>query len=169
MMKGWTIRRLIVASFAVILLLMIGTTAIAYLRLARIEQEARSVQSGAIPALYYSTLLQETWSDNFTLTQEYLLETDARLQQQVQQKLQSNRSEIDGLLAKYETALATVESRQALDAFKNARNSYVQLQDKTLAAAVTASHDQAARSTLESSLVPEFERGKTAISRVVQL
>src|SRR5258708_7974970 len=121
MMKRWTIRRLMLASFSIILALMIGTTAVAYLRLARIEQEARRVQAASIPALYFSSLLHEAWSDDFSLTQEYLLETDPRLQLGTEQELRRSRADLDALTAKYEAALATAESRRAFDAFKNAR------------------------------------------------
>jgi methyl-accepting chemotaxis protein WspA len=164
MIKRWTIRRLIIASFSVILGLMIGTTTIAYLRLARIEQEARRVQSASIPALYYSTLLQEAWSDDFGLTQEYLLETDPKLQQRTEEKRRTSRTELDALTAKYEAALATAESRQVFDAFKNARAAYTRLQDTAMAAEQGPSRDQTSH-----ELMPEFERAKTAMATAVQL
>ncbi len=81
MMKRWTIQRLIVASFGVILALMVGTTAIAWLRLARIGREVTAVQTTSIPALYYSSMLQDAWTDDFVLPGECLPQADPKLRE----------------------------------------------------------------------------------------
>ena len=168
MMKRWTIRRLIVVSFGIILALMVGMTALAYVRLARIDREARGVQSVSIPALYASTVLKEAWQDDFVLTEESLLQSDPKLRQRNLAKIRSSRSNLDRLTTKYEATFSTAESREIFDNFKIARSAYQRLQDVMLAEQDVKA-EQDARARLESGLTPEFEKGDAALDAIVQL
>jgi methyl-accepting chemotaxis protein WspA len=168
MFKGWTIRRLIIVSFSIILALMVGMTTIAYMRLARIDKEARDVQMRTIPALYQSTLLQQAWSEDFLLTEEFVLQRDVTVRERRAEKILSNRALLDGLVSTYENGLATEGSRQAFDTFKSARTVYMRVQNSILDDVARAAElDQQAK--VESALLPEFERGQTAMGIVVQL
>ena len=75
-MKDWTIRRRIWTSFAVILALMTVTATIAYTRLARIEQLTSGIETDILPRLNSSNQIMVERMANYSLTQEYVLETD---------------------------------------------------------------------------------------------
>src|SRR5712671_3777335 len=103
----WTIRQRVIASFGAIVTVVIIVAGVAYARLARIDQEARAVQAESIPGLYYSMALQDAWSDDFSLTEGYVLQAEAAERQKAAGKLQNSRAQLDKLTTEYEDTAAT--------------------------------------------------------------
>ena len=168
-MNSWTIRRQVIASFGVILTLIVVMTGVAYTRLARIETEAKSAQAGSIPQLYYSTLLQDAWADDFLLNEEYVLQSDAQWRQKVASKIQNSRSQLDSLTAKYEAPQPSAERLRSFSDFVEARTAYTRTQDEVLAMGGDAQRQPEMVAKLRNTLTPEFEKGQTAIASVVAL
>ncbi|WP_085724455.1 methyl-accepting chemotaxis protein [Pseudomonas sp. R37(2017)] len=71
-MKNWTLRQRILASFAVIIAIMLLMVVLSYSRLLRIEASEDSVRDDALPGLYYSSMVRSAWVDAFLQTQEML-------------------------------------------------------------------------------------------------
>ncbi|WP_223595282.1 methyl-accepting chemotaxis protein [Pseudomonas sp. A-R-19] len=71
-MKNWTLRQRILASFAVIIAIMLLMVVLSYSRLLKIEESEDSVRDDALPGLYYSSMIRSAWSDAFLQTQEML-------------------------------------------------------------------------------------------------
>ncbi len=71
-MKNWTLRQRILASFAVIIAIMLLMVVAAYSRLLSIESSEESVRSDAIPGVYYSTMIRSSWVESYVLTQQLL-------------------------------------------------------------------------------------------------
>ncbi|SDS02465.1 methyl-accepting chemotaxis protein WspA [Pseudomonas asplenii] len=71
-MKNWTLRQRILASFAVIIAIMLLMVVASYSRLLSIESSEESVRSDAIPGVYYSTMIRSSWVESYVLTQQLL-------------------------------------------------------------------------------------------------
>ncbi|WP_160106766.1 methyl-accepting chemotaxis protein [Pseudomonas izuensis] len=64
-MKNWTLRQRILASFAVIIAIMLLMVVVSYSRLLKIETSEASVREDALPGLYYSSMIRGAWSDSY--------------------------------------------------------------------------------------------------------
>src|ERR1044072_4210150 len=88
--KGWTIRRRIVASFAVVLGLMIVMGLIAMRDLVTIDRHTTEAATTYVPGLYESANVQEELGLNYALTAEYLAQTDAAGRERVASSLRDH-------------------------------------------------------------------------------
>jgi len=70
-MRNWTIRQKILASLALILLLMIGMGVNAILRLERVGEHVENLQLDSVLGVYYSTRLEASLLENLALTERY--------------------------------------------------------------------------------------------------
>jgi methyl-accepting chemotaxis protein WspA len=70
--KNWTLRQRILASFAVIIAIMLLMVVVSYSRLLKIETSEASVRDDALPGLYYSSMVRSAWVDTYFRTQEML-------------------------------------------------------------------------------------------------
>lgn len=64
-MKNWTLRQRILASFAVIIAIMLLMVVVSYSRLLKIESSQASVREDALPGQYYSSMVRGAWSDSY--------------------------------------------------------------------------------------------------------
>ncbi|MCF4998439.1 HAMP domain-containing protein [Pseudomonas syringae] len=71
-MKNWTLRQRILASFAVIIAIMLLMVVVSYSRLLKIEASEHSVRDDALPGVYYSSMIRSAWVDSYLRTQELL-------------------------------------------------------------------------------------------------
>ncbi|MGH8349105.1 MAG: methyl-accepting chemotaxis protein [Pseudomonas sp.] len=71
-MKNWTLRQRILASFAVIVAIMLLMVVVSYSRLLKIENSEASVREDALPGLYYSSMIRGAWSDSYVRIQAML-------------------------------------------------------------------------------------------------
>jgi methyl-accepting chemotaxis protein WspA len=63
--KNWTLRQRILASFAVIIAIMLLMVVVSYSRLLKIESSEASVREDALPGLYYSSMVRSAWSESY--------------------------------------------------------------------------------------------------------
>jgi methyl-accepting chemotaxis protein WspA len=166
-MKSWTIRRRIVWSFGLILALMVIVGVVAYTRLARVDQETQAVQGVSIPGLYYSMAIQDAWSDDLLLTEEYVLQPDTAQRRRIETKLQSGRAELDKMIANYESTITTAGGRSGFDGFKNVRTTVLRLQDELLRAGSDGKTPQDVLIRLNADVTSEVDKGMNAIQAVV--
>lgn len=71
-MKNWTLRQRILASFAVIITIMLLMVVVSYSRLLKIEAGEERMRSDAIPGVYFSSMIRGSWVDNYLRTQAIL-------------------------------------------------------------------------------------------------
>ncbi|AVU74296.1 methyl-accepting chemotaxis protein [Pseudomonas rhizophila] len=69
-MKNWTLRQRILASFAVIIAIMLLMVVVTYSRLMRIEASEEKVRVYAVPGVYYSSMIRGGWVDSYVKTQQ---------------------------------------------------------------------------------------------------
>ena len=63
-MKNWTLRQRILASFAVIIAIMLLMVLVSYSRLLKIEDSEEKVRADAVPGVYYSSMIRGGWVDS---------------------------------------------------------------------------------------------------------
>ncbi|MBC2657656.1 methyl-accepting chemotaxis protein [Pseudomonas sp. MSSRFD41] len=71
-MKNWTLRQRILASFAVIITIMLLMVVVSYSRLLKIEAGEERMRSDAIPGVYFSSMIRGSWVDSYLRTQAIL-------------------------------------------------------------------------------------------------
>ena len=77
-MKNWTLRQRILASFAVIIAIMLMMVVASYSRLLSIQSSEEEVRLDALPGVYYSTLLRSAWGESYIRTLELIGEGQGR-------------------------------------------------------------------------------------------
>ncbi|KQQ67993.1 chemotaxis protein [Pseudomonas sp. Leaf127] len=77
-MKNWTLRQRILASFAVIIAIMLLMVVASYSRLLSIETSEEQVRRDALPGVYYSTLVRSAWGESYIRTLELIGEGQGR-------------------------------------------------------------------------------------------
>ena len=77
-MKNWTLRQRILASFAVIIAIMLLMVVVSYSRLLSIATSEEQVRLDALPGVYYSTLVRSAWGESYIRTLELIGEGKAR-------------------------------------------------------------------------------------------
>ncbi|MDG6401559.1 methyl-accepting chemotaxis protein, partial [Pseudomonas quasicaspiana] len=77
-MKNWTLRQRILASFAVIIAIMLMMVVVSFSRLLSIQSSEEEVRLDALPGVYYSTLLRSAWGESYIRTLELIGEGEGR-------------------------------------------------------------------------------------------
>jgi methyl-accepting chemotaxis protein WspA len=164
--KGWTIRRRVIASFAVVLGLMIVTGMIALRDLGTIDRSATDAATTSVPGLYSSTDVQWELALNYALTAEYLGQTDVLRLEHLETALQEQAGRWEDVVATYEALPASGEDRDAFAVFVAAKAAYLATQRDILQ--LSAELDTAGANKLwRERLSPQFEQARTAIQAVV--
>jgi methyl-accepting chemotaxis protein WspA len=166
-MKDWTIRRRIWASFAVILALMMVMATVAYTRLARIEELTSGIEKDILPRLNCSNQIMVERMANYSLTQEYVLETDGPLRTNLQAAILTSRAYMVTLLEQYSGLIRTQAGRELFESFKSAQALYVSAQDEVLAAGLDPKSRGKVGERISAQLYPEFEKTGAAAGAMV--
>ena len=163
---GWTIRRRILMSFGVVLGLMVVMGLLALRDLDNIETRAGNAEKASVPGLYYSTEAKDELIVNYSLTAEYMGQTDVLRLGSIEEEMRANGERWDHAITSYQALPATDADRQKFAAFAAARSAYIETQREVLkrsAELETASANKLWREKLS----PEFAQARGAIQRVV--
>ncbi|BBU30011.1 methyl-accepting chemotaxis protein [Burkholderia sp. THE68] len=164
--KQLSIRHRILASFGIILTLMLVMAALSYTLLGGIDREAKSLEDDSMVGVSLSNDLRAAWFENYTLTQRLVfIDNDAEQLRRDTQRLTETRAAIDKLMDTYVPTIFEDEDRRLFNDFKRQRELYVPLQDQTLRE--LASSKDAAVATFNTRLTPVWEAGQTATRALV--
>jgi methyl-accepting chemotaxis protein WspA len=166
-MTNWTIRWRIALSFAVILALMAVTATLAYTRLVRIEQLTTGIEKNILPGLKYSNQIVVNRMANYSLTEEYALQTDAAVKQQLRSAIMASRDYTKTLLAQYGATIDSPEEQKLFESFTSARDFYVTAQDEVLAVVLTVKGREEVVERIGADLYPKFETAQAAAHAIV--
>jgi hypothetical protein len=101
-MKSWTIRQRILTSFGIVLGLMVVMGILALRNLENIDARATNAASASVPGLYASTAVQSELIINYSLTAEYLGQTDVLRVQKIEEALQANEQRWEEAVDRYD-------------------------------------------------------------------
>ncbi|PCM49597.1 methyl-accepting chemotaxis protein [Pseudomonas fluorescens] len=132
-MKNWTLRQRILASFAVIIAIMLLMVVVSYSRLLRIEASESSVRDDAVPGVYYSSMIRGAWVDSYLQTQELLgLKEGQGISSEDAADYKAFETRLQEQMANYRNTVTTDEDRVEFAAFEKDHDTYMQIQDQVL-------------------------------------
>ncbi|MEI7049670.1 MULTISPECIES: methyl-accepting chemotaxis protein [Pseudomonas] len=132
-MKNWTLRQRILASFAVIIAIMLLMVVVSYSRLLKIEASESSVRDDAVPGVYYSSMIRGAWVDSYLQTQELLgLKEGQGISSEDAADYKAFENRLQEQMANYRNTVTTDEDRVEFAAFEKDHDTYMQIQDQVL-------------------------------------
>ncbi|MGH8353400.1 MAG: methyl-accepting chemotaxis protein [Pseudomonas sp.] len=167
-MNNWTLRRRLLASFALIIVIMLVMVVMAYRDLLIIEEEERQLEADPLPGLYYSTLIGSAEDERFVLTQQLVLDQDHAISPDDLERLSSHDERRRELVGEYEKTILRENDRAAFAAFKAHLQEYGELQAEVLELYQQRQPEQA-RLALKEKLRPDWVHGRELLDKVVEL
>ncbi|WP_431701927.1 methyl-accepting chemotaxis protein [Pseudomonas sp. BR20] len=166
-MKNWTLRQRILASFAVIIAIMLLMVVVSYSRLMKIEASQESVRDDAVPGVYLSSMIRSAWVDSYLQTIDIIgLREDKTLTSSDKSDYRAFESRIEQQMANYETTVHSQADRMEFDNFKAAHINYNKVLGQVLER-VEANDMPAARELLEEQLTPIWTEGRMKLNDII--
>lgn len=134
-MKNWTLRQRILASFAVIIAIMLLMVVVAFNRLLVIESSGDEVRLDALPGVYYSSTVRAAWVETYLRTQQLLAEGEGRsLTNAEEDQYKDFEDRLQAQIANYEKSIYEESDRQDFAQFLQLRERYQLVLNGVLAA-----------------------------------
>ncbi|NWA23594.1 methyl-accepting chemotaxis protein [Pseudomonas gingeri] len=166
-MKNWTLRQRILASFAVIIAIMLLMVVASYSRLLSIESSEESVRTDAIPGVYYSTMIRSAWVDSYVLTQQLLgFNADGVINPADQAQFKDFENRLVKQIDNYQKTIFNQEDQAAFDVFKRDHEAYDKLLGNVLDLYQHKQNEQAIR-VFNEQLAPAWAAGRKQLNDII--
>ncbi|MHC8393085.1 methyl-accepting chemotaxis protein [Pseudomonas sp. LB3P93] len=127
-MKNWTLRQRILASFAVIIAIMLLMVVVSYSRLLKIETSEASVREDALPGVYYSSTIRGAWVDSFLHIQKLLgLKEGQGISAEDAADFKSYEARVQEAMGNYRATVTTEEDKVEFATFEKLHAEYGKL------------------------------------------
>ncbi len=166
-MKNWTLRQRILASFAVIIAIMLLMVVVSYSRLLKIEVSETAVRDDAVPGVYLSSMIRSAWVDSYLQTLELLgLRDDKGLTDADKADFKSFEGRILTQMANYQATINGRDDQAEFDKFEAMHQAY----NKSLATVLDALQRNdlaAARKEFNTNLTPAWTAGRMKLNDII--
>ncbi len=166
-MKNWTLRQRILASFAVIIAIMLLMVVVSYSRLLKIETSEVAVRDDAVPGVYLSSMIRSAWVDSYLQTLELLgLRENKQLSDADRAEFKSFEARILQQMNNYDKTIAGSEDRSEFDKFEALHQAY----NKSLSTVLDSLQrgDLAtARKEFDTQLTPTWTAGRMKLNDII--
>ena len=166
-MKNWTLRQRILASFAVIIAIMLLMVVVSYSRLLKIETSEVAVRDDAVPGVYLSSMIRSAWVDSYLQTLELLgLRENKQLSDADRAEFKSFEARILQQMSNYDKTIAGSEDRSEFDKFEALHQAY----NKSLSTVLDSLQRgdlAAARKEYETQLTPTWTAGRMKLNDII--
>lgn len=167
-MKNWTLRQRILASFAVIIAIMLLMIVAAYSRLVSIETSEDKVRTDSIPGLYYSSMIRSAWVDSYVQTLHLMNDVTGRpLTKEEKDLYASYEARLEKELAGYRSTISDGTDESEYEAFLVRHKAYDASLDTVVALFEKNDMDQARRLLVEQ-LTPAWNAGRQQLNKVIE-
>lgn len=167
-MKNWTLRQRILASFAVIIAIMLLMIVAAYSRLVAIEASEESVGSDSIPGFYYSSMLRSAWVDSYVASQQLVgLSNRREMTAADLADFKSFDERLKQYMASYQDTIKESDDQAALDTFRRLEAEYIKILDQVLATYRQKDYAEAER-LVNDVLTPAWVNGRQHLNGVIE-
>jgi len=166
--KNWTLRQRILASFAVIIAIMLLMIVAAYSRLVAISTSEEAVGSDSIPGVYYSSMIRSAWVDSYVTSQQLVGLSDHR--EVTSADLELFKSFDDRLkqhMASYQATIRTDDDQASFNEFVRLEQEYIKSVDQVLEAYRQKNYAEAERLIAEV-LTPAWVTGRKHLNGVIE-
>ncbi|KSD22287.1 MULTISPECIES: methyl-accepting chemotaxis protein [Pseudomonas aeruginosa group] len=170
-MKNWTVRQRILASFAVIIAIMLLMAATSYVKMLTVEKGAYRVQDDAMPGMYFITLVRSSWTDNYLQTQELFgITDDHALSKAEADSILASEERLDQQIASYQKTMNPDEARdhELLAGFLGVRKAYLEQHDKVLELYREKRFEEAGK-LLAGPLTQHWRDGRKYLNEMIEL
>ncbi len=166
-MKNWTLRQRILASFAVIIAIMLLMVVVSYSRLLQIETSQEAVRDDAVPGVYLSSMIRSAWVDSYLETIDIIgLREDKTFTDSDRAHYKAFEGRIEQQMAAYEKTVHDQADRMEFDNFKAAHTNYNKVLDQVLER--FEAHDIPGASVLlEEQLTPIWVEGRMKLNDII--
>ncbi|KAF0863119.1 methyl-accepting chemotaxis protein [Pseudomonas sp. LD120] len=167
-MKNWTLRQRILASFAVIIAIMLLMVVVSYSRLLKIEAGEERMRNDAVPGVYFSSMIRSAWVDSYLQTQEIIgLKQNQAISSEDKEDFKVFEQELQTQMNNYKQTINTREDESEFDAFYKDHQEYNRIQ-----AAVLDLHqrrqDAEAIRLFNEQLTPAWMVGRLKLNDIIR-
>ncbi|MHA6573550.1 methyl-accepting chemotaxis protein [Pseudomonas yamanorum] len=166
-MKNWTLRQRILASFAVIIAIMLLMVVVSYSRLLKIEAGEESVRDDAVPGVYLSSMIRSAWVDSYLDTLDIIgLRKDKVLTDADKADYKSFEARILTQMANYKATINGADDQAEFDKFEALHQAY----NKALATVtdnLQRNDVAAARKVFDEELTPTWTAGRKKLNDII--
>jgi len=167
-LKNWTMRQRILASFAVIIAIMLLMIVAAYSRLVAISASEEAVGSDAIPGVYYSSMIRSAWVDSYVTSQQLvglskhrdIASADIELFKSFEERLRQH-------MASYQATIRNTEDQTSFDAFVDMEKRYIADIELVLEVYRQKNYAEAER-LITDVLTPAWVEGRKHLNTVIE-
>ncbi|WP_236237323.1 methyl-accepting chemotaxis protein [Pseudomonas faucium] len=167
-MKNWTLRQRILASFAVIIAIMLLMIVAAYSRLVAIESAEEAVGTDSIPGVYYSSMIRSAWVDSYVTSQQLvglsnhreITPADIELFKSFEERLKQH-------MASYQATIQDRGDQARFDDFVKMEETYVKIVGEVLDAYRQHNYGEAQR-LISDVLTPAWVDGRKHLNTVIE-
>ena len=167
-MKNWTLRQRILASFAVIIAIMLLMVVVSYSRLLKIETSEASVREDALPGLYYSSMVRSAWVDTYLRTQEVLgFKEGQGFSAEEAENFKNFEVRLQEQMSNYQGTITTDEDKVEYAVFEKLHGDYI----KVLAAVVDLhkrNQETEAIKMFNEQLTPAWTAGRVKLNDIIR-
>ncbi|MCK1794334.1 methyl-accepting chemotaxis protein [Pseudomonas violetae] len=167
-MKNWTLRQRILASFAVIIAIMLLMVIVSYSRLLKIEESEASVRDDALPGVYYSSMIRGAWSDSFIQIQHMLgLKEGQGVSAADEADFNAFEARLQEQMNNYRGTVTTDDDQRDYTAFEKLHQDY----NKILVAVLDLhkrNQEVEAIRMFDEQLVPAWKAGRVKLNDIIR-
>ncbi|EJL07692.1 methyl-accepting chemotaxis protein [Pseudomonas chlororaphis subsp. aureofaciens 30-84] len=166
-MKNWTLRQRILASFAVIITIMLLMVIASYSRLLKIEAGEDRMRSDAIPGVYFSSMVRGAWVDSYLHTQEIIgLKEGQGISSQDAADFKNFEQRLQQHLSSYKNTITTRQDQSEFEAFEKQHQEFIKIQAAVLDLHVQNKEDEAVR-LFNEQLTPTWVAGRIKLNDII--
>ncbi|AGZ36724.1 methyl-accepting chemotaxis protein [Pseudomonas sp. SWI6] len=167
-MKNWTLRQRILASFAVIIAIMLLMIVAAYSRLVAIESAEEAVGTDSIPGLYYSSMIRSAWVDSYVTSQQLVgLSKRREITAADMELFKSFEDRLKQQMANYQGTIQGADDQARFDTFIQMEENYLKTVNQVLEAYRQRNYAEAERLIVEV-LTPAWLEGRKHLNTVIE-
>ena len=166
-MKNWTLRQRILASFAVIIAIMLLMVVVSFSRLLSIESSEEQVRVDALPGVYYSTLLRSAWGESYIRTLELIGEGQGRaLTAAEKDQFQDFENRLQEQVENYRRTIFDDVDRGNFAAFEKLRETFGRMLSEVHAAYERGNYAQA-KAEFYDQARPVWSQGRKQLNDII--
>lgn len=167
-MKNWTLRQRILASFAVIIAIMLLMVVVSYSRLLKIEDSEENVRVDAVPGVYYSSMIRGGWVDSYVLTQQIVgLSGNREITAEDKARYQGFEQHLREEMQNYQKLIQNPADQASFDEFEVNHQAFNQAMAKVLDLYQRKDYE-GARQALDKELTPEWIGGRGHLNHIIE-
>ena len=167
-MKNWTLRQRILASFAVIIAIMLLMIVAAYSRLVAIESAEQAVGTDSIPGVYYSSMIRSAWVDSYVTSQQLVgLSNHREITSADLELFKSFEDRLKQHMASYQETIQDRADQTRFDSFVQLEENYIKIVGQVLDTYRQRNYVEAER-LINEVLTPAWVDGRKHLNDVIE-